>query len=94
MLEHKKLVKFHKVQYQIAEHNGKNGEKKLTLLAISEVQWVEKGLLEIEETTVIYSGLDEKRESNRRGVATGLRGVLKAAWKKEGTHTPWYRKEF
>ena len=61
-------------------------EKNLTLLAMSEVQGVGKGLLEIEETTVIYSGLDEKREGNQRGVAIGLRGKKKA-------HTPWYRKE-
>ena len=36
---------------------------------------------------VIYSGLDEKRGGNQRGVAIGLSGVLRAAWKKEGTHT-------
>ena len=53
---------------------------------MSEVHWVGKDLMELSETTVIYSGLDENKESNQRGVAMGLHGALKAAWKKKGTH--------
>ena len=54
-------------------------EKNLSLLAM--------GTLEIEGTTVLYSGLSEPKNGNQRGVAIALRDDLKKAWKKEGTHS-------
>ena len=62
-------------------------QKKLSLLALSETQWVGKGIVELEDTTAIFSGIDEKRGGNKRGVAKALRGVMREAWKKEGTYT-------
>ena len=34
--------------------------KNLSLLALSDVQWQESGVLELEESTIIFPGLDEK----------------------------------
>ena len=54
---------------------------------MSEVQWAGSGTLEIEGTTVLYSGLSEPKNGNQRGVAIALRGDLRKTWKKEGTHS-------
>ena len=35
--------------------------KNLSLLALSDVQWQGSGVLELEESTIIFSGLDEKK---------------------------------
>ena len=39
-------------------------QKKLSLLAPSETQWVGKGIAELEDTTVIFSGIDEEMVIN------------------------------
>ena len=62
-------------------------EKNLSLLAMSEVRWAGSGTLEIEGTAVLYSGLSEPKNGNQRRVAIALRGDLRKAWKKEGTHS-------
>ena len=36
-------------------------QKNSSLLALSETQWVGKGIVELEDTTVIFLGIDEKR---------------------------------
>ena len=60
--------------------------RNLSLLAMSEVQWVGSGILEVDETMVLFSGLAEKKDGNQRGVAVALRGNLRTAWKEEGTY--------
>ena len=60
--------------------------RNLSLLAMSEVQWVGSGILEVDETTVLFSGLVEKKDGNQRGVAVALRGNLRTAWKEESTY--------
>ena len=42
-------------------------EKNLSLLAMSEVQWTGSGILEVYNTSVLFSGLAEKKEGNQRG---------------------------
>ena len=54
-------------------------EINLFLLAMSEVQWAGSGTLELEGTTVLYSGLSEPKNDNQRGVAIALRGNLRKA---------------
>ena len=44
----------------------------LSLLAMSEVQWTGSGTLEIEDTTVLYFGLAEKKSGNQGRVAIAL----------------------
>ena len=64
-------------------------QKNLSFLALSETQWVGKGIVKLEDTTVIFSGIDEIRDGNKRGVAIALRekpGKKKA-------DTPWYRSD-
>ena len=51
--------------------------KNMSLLAMSEVQGVGSGILEVNETTVLFSGLAEKKDGNQRGVAVALRGNLR-----------------
>ena len=62
-------------------------EKNLSLLATSEVQWTGSGILEVDNTTVLFSGLAEKKEGNQRGVAIALRGYLRTAWKQKGNYS-------
>ena len=57
--------------------------KKLSLLALSDVQG--SGVLELEESTIIFSGLDEKRSGNQRGVAVVLRNKMRMGFKKNET---------
>ena len=47
--------------------------KNLSLLALSDVEWQGSGVLELEESIIIFSGLDEKRSGNQRGVAVVLK---------------------
>ena len=75
-----------KFSIKLANVIGTMQNKNIALLAIPETQWVGRGILEIDDTTVLYSGLDEKKDGNQRGVAIALRGEWKAAWKREGTH--------
>ena len=60
--------------------------KNLSLLAMSEVQCVGSDILEVDETTVLFSELPEKKDGNQRGVVVALWGNLRTAWKEEGTH--------
>ena len=62
-------------------------EKNLSLLAMSEVQWTGSGILEVDNTTVLFSGLAKKKEGNQRGVAIALRGYLRTAWKQEDNYS-------
>ena len=82
MLECKKPWQPNKVQHQTGNVIGTMQDKNIALLAISETQWVGRGILEIDDTTVLYSELDEKKDGNQRGVAIALRGEWKAAWKR------------
>ena len=59
--------------------------KNLSLLALSDVQWQGSGVLELEESTIIFSPLDEKRSGNQRGVAVVLRNKMRMGFKKNGT---------
>ena len=59
--------------------------KNLSLLALSDVQWQGSGVLELEESTIIFSRLDEKRSGNQRGVAVVLRNKMRMGLKKNGT---------
>ena len=58
--------------------------KNLSLLALSDVQWQGSGVLELEESTIIFSGLDEKRSGNQRGVTVVLRNKMRMEFKKNG----------
>ena len=60
-------------------------EKNLSLLEMSEVQWTGSGILEVDNTTVLFSGLAKKKEGNQREVEIALRGYLRTAWKQEST---------
>ena len=62
-------------------------QKNLSFLALSETQWVGKGMVELEDITVLFTGIDGKRDGNKRRVAIALCGVMREAWKKEGTYT-------
>ena len=50
--------------------------KNMSSLAMSEMQWVDSGILEMDETTVLFSGIAEKKDGNQRGAAVALRGNM------------------
>ena len=60
-------------------------EKNLSLLAISEVQWTGSGIFEVDNTTVLFSGLAEKKEGNQRGVEIALEISLERPGSKKAT---------
>ena len=66
--------------------------KNLSLLALSDVQG--SSVLELEESTIIFSGLDEKRSGNQRGVAVVLRNKMRMGLKKKWDFQPSIRKTF
>ena len=67
--------------------------KNLSLLAFSDAQWRGSSVLELEESTIIFSPLDEKRSGNQRGVVVVLRNKMRMRFKKMGLST-LYPKEF
>ena len=66
--------------------------KNLSLLALSDVQG--SSVLELEESTIIFSGLDEKRSGNQRGVAVVLRNKMRMGLKKKMGLSALYPKDF
>ena len=55
---------------------------------MSEKQWQGSGTIEIEDATVIFSGIDKKINGNQRGVAVALRNEMRNEKKKDGTFDP------
>ena len=57
-------------------------EKKIEVLALSEVRWPGHGILQLNGTTTMYSGMPEHQAQNRRkGVAIALSENATAAWR-------------
>ena len=63
-----------KFSIKLANVIGTMQDKNIALLAISETQWVGRDILEIDDTSVLYSGLDERKDDNQREVVIALRG--------------------
>ena len=61
-------------------------EKKIQLLALSEVRWPGHGVFQIGNSTFVYSGVPEHEKSyHRKGVAIALSADADAAWRAAGS---------
>ena len=56
--------------------------KRMSVMALDEVQWVGSGVLDVDDAVVVYSGMDVKQSGNQRGTGVILRNEFKEAWKK------------
>ena len=61
--------------------------KRMSVMALAEVQWVGSGLLDVNDAVVVYSGTDVK-QSNQRGTGVILKNEFKEAWKKNDVFRP------
>ena len=60
-------------------------EKKIELLALSEVRWPGHGIVEINGKLILYSGLPTQQSSNhRKGLAVVLSEKSVVAWRQWG----------
>ena len=78
MLERQKHGQPNEVQHKTDKRYCNNERKKL-ISPSNVVQWAGSGTLEIEGTTVLYSGLSEPKNGDQRGVAIALKGDLRKA---------------
>ena len=56
--------------------------KRMSVMALAEVQWVGSGVLDVDDEVVVYPGMDVKQSGNQRGTGVILRNEFKEAWKK------------
>ena len=62
--------------------------KRMSVMALAEVQWVGSGVLDVDDAVVVYSGIDVKQSGNQQGTGVILRNEFKKAWKKNGVFRP------
>ena len=62
--------------------------KRMSVMALAEVQWVGSSVLDVDDEVVVYSGMDVKQSGNQRGTVVILRNEFKEAWKKNGVFRP------
>ena len=61
-------------------------KNKVQAMTLSEVQWTGCGILEVEEATVLNSGVDEKTTENQRGTTVVLISEIRNAWKEKSLY--------
>ena len=47
--------------------------KRMSVMALDEVQWVGSGVLDVDDAVVVYSGMDVKQSGNQQGTGVILR---------------------
>ena len=62
--------------------------KRMSVMALAEIQWVGSSVLDVDDAVVVYSGMDMKQSGNQRGTGVILRNEFKEAWKKNGVFRP------
>ena len=62
--------------------------KRMSVMALAEVQWVGSGVLNVDDAVVVYSAMDVKQSGNQQGTGVILRNEFKEAWKKNGVFRP------
>ena len=56
--------------------------KRMSVMALAEVQWVGSSVLDVDNAVVVYSGMDVKKIGNQRGTGVILKNEFKKACKK------------